>query len=180
MIAGSWMSKHITAGMVMQFIQSSSRLKIIARVDPTLIAIMGHDNKGLPPMRDSQKKLLIIDGIVNLILGVLLLLFPIGMAHLFGVPIPDSNFYPTILGAVLFGIGIALLFEAHGESGGVRGLGLAGAIAINFCGAGILSLGLLFTPLDLPLRGHIVLWMIAVVVLGIGLIELFSKSWKQQ
>ena len=102
------------------------------------------------------------------------------MAAVLGVPIPDTNFYPGILGAVLFGIGIALLLEAHGESGGVRGLGLAGAIAINFCGAGVLSIWLLYTPLDLPLRGHIILWTIAVIVLGIGLIELFSKSWKQQ
>jgi hypothetical protein len=131
-------------------------------------------------MGDPQKKLLIIDGVVNLILGVLLLLFPFGMASLLGVPIPDSNFYPAILGAVLFGIGIALLVEVHGASSGVRGLGLAGAIAINFCGAGVLTLWLLFTPLDIPLRGHIVLWTIAVVVLGIGLIELFSKAWKQQ
>lgn len=131
-------------------------------------------------MGDPQKKLLIIDGVVNLALGVLLLLFPFGMASLLGVPIPDSNFYPAILGAVLFGIGIALLIEVHAASSGVRGLGLAGAIAINFCGAGVLTLWLLFTPLDVPLRGHIVLWTIAVVVLAIGLIELFSKAWKQQ
>ena len=131
-------------------------------------------------MGDPQKKLLIIDGVVNLILGVLLLLFPFGMASLLGVPTPDSNFYPAILGAVLFGIGIALLIEVHGASGGVRGLGLAGAIAINFCGAGVLTLWLLFTPLDLPLRGHFVLWTIAVVVLAIGVIEIFSKAWKQR
>lgn len=130
-------------------------------------------------MRKIQHKLLIVDGIVNLILGVLLLLFPFGMAGLLGVPIPDTNFYPAILGAVLFGIGIALFLEVHGESRGVRGLGLAGAIAINFCGAGVLALWLLFTPLDVPLRGHIVLWTIAVVVLAIGMIELFSRSWKQ-
>ena len=95
---------------------------------------------------------------------------------------PDNrlNFYPTILGAVIFGIGIALLLEVYGEPKGIHGLGLAGAITINFCAAGVLTLWLISTPLDLPLRGYIILWIIAIVVLIIGFIELVSKSWKYQ
>ncbi|MBW2430619.1 MAG: hypothetical protein JRF56_16790 [Deltaproteobacteria bacterium] len=130
-------------------------------------------------MKKTIKKLLIIDGIVNLLLGVLLLLFPFGIAPILGVPVPDTHFYPTILGAVLFGIGIALLIDGYGQPHGIRGLGMAGAIAINFCGAGILTLWLIFDPLSLPLRGYIVLWAIAIVVLAIGFVELTSKSWKQ-
>ena len=53
-------------------------------------------------MRAKNKILLLIDGIVNLLLGMLLLLFPFGMAQVFGVPQSNSNFYPTILGAVIF------------------------------------------------------------------------------
>jgi hypothetical protein len=71
------------------------------------------------------------------------------------------------------------LFEAYGEPRGIHGLGLGGAIAINFCGAGVLILWLIFAPLSLPLRGYIVLWAIAIVVLAIGFVELSSKSWKQ-
>ena len=85
-----------------------------------------------------------------------------------------------MLGAVIFGIGIALLLEAYGEPRDIHGLGLAGAIAINFCAAGILTLRLISTPLNLPLRGYIILWTIAIVVLAIGFIELISKSWKYQ
>jgi hypothetical protein len=131
-------------------------------------------------MRETTKNLLVIDGIVNLLLGLLLLLFPIGIAPILGVPISESNFYPTILGAVLFGIGIALLIDACGQPHGIRGLGIAGAIAINFCGAGVLIVWLLFTSLNLPLRGYIVLWTIAIIVMVIGSFELATKSWKQQ
>lgn len=120
---------------------------------------------------------MIIDGIVNLILGVLLLSFPFGIATILGIPVPIINFYPFILGAVLFGIGIALLIEVYGDQHCIRGLGIAGAIAINFCGAIILIIWLLFSSINMPLRGYIILWTIAIVVLTIGLTELLSKSW---
>jgi len=129
-------------------------------------------------MRPKTKILLLIDGIVNLLLGVLLLLFPCGIVQIFGAPQPGINFYPTILGAVIFGIGIALLIEAYGKPHGIHGLGIGGAIAINFCGAGILTAWLIFDPFNLPLRGYITLWTIAVIVLAIGFVELFAKSWK--
>lgn len=131
-------------------------------------------------MKAKYKTLLFIDAIVNLLIGTLLLLFPLGIPQLLGVPLPNINFYPTILGAVIFGIGIALLLEVYGKPRGIHGLGLAGAIAINFCGAGVLTLWLISTPLNLSLRGHVILWTIAIVVLTIGFIELISKSWKNQ
>ncbi len=129
-------------------------------------------------MDTQHKKLLVIDGIVNLTLGILLLLFPLGIAELLGVPIPDSNFYPTILGGVIFGIGIALLIERYGFDKNIRGLGLGGAIAINVCGSLVLLGWLIFAPPAIPLRGSIILWIIGILVLGIGLIELAAKSWK--
>lgn len=131
-------------------------------------------------MKAKSKTLLLIDGIVNLLVGILLLLFPFGMAQLLGIPLPNTNFYPTILGAVIFGIGIALLLEAYGEPQGIHGLGLAGAIVINFCGAGVLTIWLISAPLNLPLKGYIILWTIAIVVLTIGFLELITKSWKYQ
>ena len=53
-------------------------------------------------METKDKTLLFIDGIVNLLLGILLLLFPLGIAELVGAPLPHTHFYPTILGAVIF------------------------------------------------------------------------------
>ena len=122
--------------------------------------------------------LLTIDGIINLVLGILLLLFPLGMAELLGVPQSNVNFYPTILGAVIFGIGVALLIERYGFARNIRGLGLGGAIAINLCGALALLVWLVSTPLNIPLRGQVILWAIAVIVLLVGIVEILAKSWR--
>jgi hypothetical protein len=129
-------------------------------------------------LKPVRKRLLIVDAFVNLVLGILLLSFPIGTAPWLGVPFSGSSFYPTILGGVLFGIGAALLLEAYGKPEGSGGLALTGAIAINFCGAGVLCLWLLFSPLHLPLRGYLILWTIALAVLSLGAVELISRPWK--
>ena len=50
---------------------------------------------------------------------------------LLGLPPVDALFYPSMLGAILFGIGIALLLELIGYNKRLRGLGLGGAIVIN-------------------------------------------------
>lgn len=129
-------------------------------------------------MKTRQEALLAIDAIVNLLLGAILLSFPAGVVELLGAPRTSTFFYPSILGAVIFGIGMALLVERYGGPHGVRGLGLGGAIAINLSGGSVLVAWLVFVPLDIPLRGLIILWSIAVLVLGIGLAEMVSGSWK--
>ena len=126
-------------------------------------------------MSAQNKTLLMVDAVVNLALGVILLLFPTGVVELIGLPPTNTNFYASILGAVLFGIGLALLMECYGTPYKIRGLGLEGAIAINFCGAGVLFLWLLFIPFDIPVRGKIILWTIAIGVMAIGLVEIFAR-----
>ena len=129
-------------------------------------------------MERKHEILLTIDGIVNLTLGVLLLLFPIGIPEILGIPVSNIHFYPTILGGVIFGIGIALLIERYGSLRNIRGLGLGGAIAINICGALVLLIWLLIDPFDFPIRGYVILWFIAVIVLLIGIGEIVTKSWR--
>jgi hypothetical protein len=131
-------------------------------------------------MRKTSKTLLIIDSAVNLILGVLLMLFPIGIIGFLGLPETSTNFYPGILGAVLFGIGLALLSELVGYSKGFRGLGPGGAILINLAGSIVLICWLLFGSLSIPLKGQIILWAVGIVVFLIGIVELSTKSWKYQ
>ena len=131
------------------------------------------------PVVLKHSSLLIIVVIINLLLGLLLLLVPFGMASFLGVPEPVSLLYPCVLGAVLFGIGMALLLEVWGGSKGTRGLGIGGAIVINFCGAGALLGWLLMSSPDLPMRGQILWWCLAVVVLLVGVVELFSKFWRE-
>jgi len=130
-------------------------------------------------MKSQVKLLLAADAVINLILGALLLLFPAGLLEYLGLPPSDTYFYTSILGGVIFGIGIALSLEVWGPPE-IRGLGLGGAIAINLCGGGVLFYWLLWGVLDLPFRGEFTLWIVAILVLGIGFVELFTKSWRNQ
>jgi hypothetical protein len=127
---------------------------------------------------NEKSNLLIVDGAVNLLLGMLLLISPAGLVDLLGLPAFTTAFYPTILGAVLLGIGLALLIERFGQSKGLSGLGIAGAIAINMCGGGTLLIWLIAGHLEIPARGRLLLWVVAVLVLGIGFLEAFSWAWR--
>ena len=116
-----------------------------------------------------QKSLLLADAIINLVLGALLILYPQWLVEVLGMPLVITTFFPRVLGGVLFGIGIALLIAYWG---GAQGLGLDGAIAINLSGAGVVVGWLVAAPSTIPLRGRVTLWIIALLVVGIGLIEL--------
>ena len=129
-------------------------------------------------MKAKHKILLIVDGIVNILLGILLLIFPFGLVELFGLPPTNTSFYASILGAVLLGIGFALLLEVMGYRHGFTGLGLGGAIIINLCGSIVLICWLLFGSLNVPMRGHITLWIVGILVLVIGIAEMVTKSWQ--
>ena len=128
-------------------------------------------------MRAKHRILLLIDGIVNIILGVLLLLYPAGIMELLGLPVTNTFFYPTILGAVLLGIGMALIMELVGYKKRLRGLSLGGAIIINIIGSLVLMIWLLFGSLQIPIKGTIILWVVGLTVLSIGIAELLTKSW---
>ena len=128
-------------------------------------------------MRSKHKILLIIDCVVNVLLGLLLLLFPFGVIDLLGLPDTNTHFYPSILGAVILGIGLALFFELVGYKKGFRGLGLGGAILINVVGSLVLLFWLVFGSLSIPIKGQIVLWAVGLIVLFIGIAELITKSW---
>jgi len=83
----------------------------------------------------NRSLLLTIDSLINLLLGVLLVVFPRDLISFLGIPEPSSAFYPSILGALLFGIGIALWMERGPDRPPARDLGLGGAVVINLCGA---------------------------------------------
>lgn len=123
--------------------------------------------------------LLVIDGIVNLALGILLIFFPEQLRRVLDLPGVETFFYVNILGAVLFGIGLALMLEYITGRVGITGLGIGGAIAINFCGGGALLYWLLFGGLSLSSGGAVFLWSIAILVIGVALIELLSMTWKE-
>jgi hypothetical protein len=121
-----------------------------------------------------ERTLLVIDALVNLILGVLLLAFPRGLVEFLGLPPAASPFYPNILGAVLFGIGLALLIGRFRPAWG--GLGLGGAIAINLSGGVVLALWLLAGGLALPARGTAFLWALVLLLVVISGVEGLARA----
>jgi hypothetical protein len=127
-------------------------------------------------------KVLIVDAIINLILGFLLLMlipFPGQVTRLLGVPEVKQTFYPSIMGGVFVGIAIALFIEAFRKRPrGLVGLGLGGAIAINLCGGSVLMGWLIFGRLEIPIRGHVFLWAIAVTLVVISSVELLVHTRK--
>jgi hypothetical protein len=121
-----------------------------------------------------QDALLTIDALINLILGLLLLFFPASLVQFLGIP-PAPRFYPSILGAVLFGIGLALFIERGFKGRRGSGLGLDGAVAINICGGLALATWLILGDLALPPRGALFLWILVLLLLGISAAELIAK-----
>jgi hypothetical protein len=130
-------------------------------------------------MARSVSVLLSIDAAINLLLGILLLAFCRPIANFLGVPTTDVTFYPTLLGAVLFGIGLALIIESRRKPSGPVGLGLGGAVAINLSGGIVLLIWLLSGTLNLPLRGLIFLWTLALILVGLSSIELLALYRKR-
>jgi hypothetical protein len=121
-----------------------------------------------------RPKVLLLDSAINIVLGFLLLIFPERLVNLLGMPPAEPSFYPSILGAVLLGIGIGLLVEHYRRPEGMIGLGLGGAVAINLCGGIALTFWLLCGKLDLPPRGRLILWLLAVILVGISAAELIT------
>ncbi len=123
---------------------------------------------------------LIVDAGINLGLGALLVIVSPDIFEKLGMPSVTQPFYARILGAVLFGIGLALLLERFRKPHGMVGLGLGGAVSINLCGAIVLAAWLLSTNQRLPSRGGILLWGLVVVLVTISLVELGGHYRKEK
>ena len=121
-----------------------------------------------------RTKLLTIDGVFNVLLGVVLVWYPLSVAEALGLPASGRPFFASVLGGVVFGIGVALLVERFRRSKGI-GLGLGGAVAINLCGAVVLVAWLLGGSLDLTVLGRFILWTLATLLCGLSLVELYSQ-----
>jgi hypothetical protein len=66
-----------------------------------------------------------------------------------------------------------VLIECYRKQGGMVGLGLGGAVAINFSGGVVLILWMIFGDLNIPLRGHFFLWSLAIILVVISSVEVF-------
>ena len=123
-----------------------------------------------------RNPVLLIDALINLLVGVVLLAFRPSLAEALGIPQAEQSFYPTILGALLFGIGLALLLECGGRPKGLVGLGLGGAVAINLCVGIALAIWLAKGRLTIPMRGQVILWSLVIIVVVISTTELYAHQ----
>ena len=119
--------------------------------------------------------LLELDGAGNLLLGVIFLAFPAWLSSVLGLPRDDVRFYPTILGAILFGIGLALLLERFRGSRNYTGLGLVGALTINLSFGLGLAAWLVITSVKLTLLGTVLMWGLVAILVGLSGVELFAE-----
>lgn len=115
---------------------------------------------------------LIIDAIINFVLGIFLIIYPIQLIRFLGIPEAISPFYPSVLGAVLCGIALALVIEYYRSPAGLVGLGLGGAVVINICGAFILIVMMVRHAVHMPFQGYLFLWILVVVLIFVSVIEL--------
>jgi hypothetical protein len=117
------------------------------------------------------RTLLIIDGLINLALGTLLAVYPEAVIKIIGLPAVELPFYASILGAVIFGIGIALIVQIKNPS---FGLGLGGAVAINLSGGFCLAAWLIFGNLTIPAIGYYIMWGLVIILFSLSTFELVS------
>ncbi|MBI1385091.1 MAG: hypothetical protein GC150_09295 [Rhizobiales bacterium] len=113
-------------------------------------------------------QLLWLDALVKIVAGAFLVFIPRVSVAAFGLPKSDQSFYLRLMGALLLGIAAAIVVGGGGRS--VGGLGAAGAGVINLLGAGMLSTLLMLPRATLAMRGRVLLWGVAgvLVVLGVG------------
>lgn len=113
-----------------------------------------------------MQQLLWLETLLKLAPGVMLALAPLTTLRILGLPRPDTGFWPRVCGALLVGLAGALFVE--GTSRG-HGLGLAGCLIINLCGAGLLATLLVLERGPASARGRTVVWLTvcALVILSV-------------
>ncbi len=118
--------------------------------------------------------LLALDGVANLLFGIVLLAAPRPLFGALGLPWTGRGLYATILGGVLVGIGLALILESRGRVGRL-GLGLGGAVAINMIAGMAIAAWLLFSGAgEVSSAGRAVLWLLVLFLVGLSIAEIVA------
>lgn len=117
-----------------------------------------------------MQQVLWVETLLKLGGGLFLLVSPLAMLRLLGLPRTDGGFWPRLSGGLLIGMGAATFIE--GWLPGSRGLGVAGCIVINFIGAALIAALLVLNPAVAARRGRVLLWGFVAALTLLGLIEI--------
>jgi len=115
------------------------------------------------------QQLLWIETLLKFFPGLMLMLAPMATLRVLGLPRSDDGFWPRICGALLIGIAAALFLE--GTSSG-HGLGLAGVVIVNACGAALLTIMLVAERGPSSMRGRGAVWLTICVLVTLGVLEI--------
>jgi len=116
------------------------------------------------------QQLLWIETLLKLSAGLLLVLAPMSVIKLLGLPRTETGFWPRLLGSVLIGLAGALFVE--GRAPGSQGLGLTGCVIVNFSAVSMM-VGLLALEAGLPsARGRAVVWALVVLLVCLSVLEI--------
>ena len=116
-----------------------------------------------------MQQLLWLETLLKIAPGLLLALAPLTTLRVLGLPRPETGFWPRLCGALLVGIAGALFLE--GTSLG-HGLGLAGCIIINLCGATVLATLLALDRGPTSARGRAVVWALVCALVTLSVFEI--------
>lgn len=126
----------------------------------------------------NRSSVLIVDALISFVLGAVLAVFPKSLIDLLGLPATEATFYPRLLGAVVIGIAIALVYECRRSANERSGLGLGGAIAIDLSAAAFLGCWLIFSWMTLPLRGALVLGSVTTLLISVSVLGFVAQRQK--
>ena len=117
-----------------------------------------------------RPSLSVIDGLANLILGILFLVVPVEIADTLGVPSAAIPFFASILGAAFLAISLGLFVEMVPSLEGY-GLGPLAAVFLNVIGALVVMIWMLGGSLSPTAVGSALLWIVVVLMLAIGVLQ---------
>ena len=101
---------------------------------------------------------------------MVLLLIPLTVIRILGLPRSDSGFWPRLLGAVMIGLAGACALELRFP--GTKGLALGGAIVVNLTVSAALAVMLALGGGAPTARGRIALWLLVALLISLSLIEI--------
>ncbi|MEM7777135.1 MAG: hypothetical protein AAF732_16150 [Pseudomonadota bacterium] len=116
-------------------------------------------------------KLLQFELVLKLSVGLMLLIAPVTVARIFGLPHGQIGLWGRLLGIVLIGIAGAIYIEHDVE--GAEGLGLAGLILINL----LALVTLLFFAIVQGTgtrRGAVVIWLMIALLFSLTFLEILQ------
>lgn len=117
-----------------------------------------------------MSQILLLEAIIKLGFGAILVVAPLSVASLLGLPRPPTGLWPRLAGSLLIGLAAAIFIEIRLP--GSKGLGLYGLIAVNLIAA-LTLLGLMIVDAGAETRrGRLVLWLAIALLVTFALAEI--------